>query len=628
VTLPSGSHPTGLTVSPDKTHVYVTSTMADGSTGVSAFAVSSSSATAITNLSGTATGLAVSPDNSKLYIATNNATNSTVTVINTSKRTVIGSYAVSGVVAGVAVSNDGSTLVVNDTNGNVTTLDAATGATLSTTSTRALSTAESQLPGLAISPDGTKFFVTDSGQNTVGVLTLTSAGASAGQGWSTVGQPPTNVVITVNNPTAAIGQVSGSVAATDPQGQALSYTVSSAATKGTVNMSSATGTFTYVPTVASRYAAAATTAPTTDTFTVSIADTAGNATRQTVTVTVAPASSSAVSIDQRSTSVAMNVQEMYYYTPAQTNAALDLLKADGITTIRIVVPWAAVEPSNGVYKWTAVDQMVTAANQRGMQINAVLDSTPSWALAGGLPISGEPSPTYFAAFANTVATRYSGKISSYEIYNEVNAVNFWTPAPNAAQYTALLKAAYPVIKAADPNAEVIAAGLASVVTVGNVTIAPSTYLQQMYAAGAQGYFDAVAYHPYNYTTEFSAGKYSTSPIKQVAAMYALMVANGDGSKQIWATEYGEPSSIVSEQSQATYINDFLTTWRSLPYPGPAFIDTLQDYSSSDKYSSSMGVYRSDWTPKPAVATIEEVIQQNQAIIAAEKSQSAAAAQSA
>jgi large repetitive protein len=157
-----------------------------------------------------------------------------------------------------------------------------------------------------------------------------------------------------------------------------------------------------------------------------------------------------------------------------------------------------------------------------------------------------------------------------------------------------------------------------VITYGNVTIDPATYLQEMYAAGAYGYFDAVAYHPYNYNAEFSSGTYPTSPIEQVAGMYQVMVANGDGSKQIWATEYGEPSSIVSEQSQADYIDDFLTTWRTLPYAGPAFIDTIQDYASSDPYTSSIGVYRSDWTPKPAAAVIEEVIAQNEAIIAAEQ----------
>jgi VCBS repeat-containing protein len=525
-----------------------------------------------------------------------------------------------GTVAGAvtATDADGDNLTVTSSTPSKGAITVNPNGTFSYTPTAAARQAASAANAPASAKtDSVTFTISDGygGKTTVTLsLPVTPYGAT--------GQPPTNVAVTVNKPTQAIGQVTGAVTATDPQGGTLTYTVTTGTTKGTVDINSATGAFSYVPDVASRYLAEAAGGTSTDTFTVTIADTAGLTTTKTVTVTVAPPSSSTSSIDQRSTTVAMNVQEMYYYTPAQTTAALALLKSDGITTIRMLVPWAGVEPASGVYSWTAIDRIVTDANADGMQIDAVVDSTPSWALAGGVAISGEPNTTDFATFASALATRYAGQISSYEIYNEVNAVTFWTPAPSAAQYTALLQAAYPAIKAADPNAEVIAAGLASVLTFGNLTIDPVTYLQEMYADGAQGYFDAVAFHPYNYNAEFSSGTYSTSPIKEVEAMYALMVANGDGAKEIWATEYGEPSSIVSEQSQANYIDDFLTTWRGLSFAGPAFIDTIQDYTSSDQYTSSIGVYRSDWTPKPAVDVIEEIIQQNEAIIAAEYGQSA------
>ena len=95
-----------------------------------------------------------------------------------------------------------------------------------------------------------------------------------------------------------------------------------------------------------------------------------------------------------------------------------------------------------------------------------------------------------------------------------------------------------------------------------------------------------------------------------------MVANGDGNKKIWATEYGQPDSEVSEANQAAYIGDFLRTWRSLEFAGPAFIHTLADYPSSSEIESSFGLFREDWTPKPAVATIEHVIAENEAIGAA------------
>jgi hypothetical protein len=264
---------------------------------------------------------------------------------------------------------------------------------------------------------------------------------------------------------------------------------------------------------------------------------------------------------------------------------------------------------------------VNSATARNMKVLGVLNSTPTWAgVSGGQPLAAAPaSPDEFAEFAGMVATRYAGKIGAYEIWNEPNGYQFWSPTPNAAQYTAILKAAYPVIKAADPNAVVVAAGLGAVITYGTLTIDPVTYLQQMYAAGAAGYFDALSYHPYLYTKLFSTpSPYPSAPINQVAALHNLMVANGDGNKKIWATEYGEPAGIVSEASQASYIGDFLRAWRNLDYAGPAFIHTIRDYPSSSPNTSTFGVFRQDWSAKPAVALIKTIITENKAIIAGTK----------
>jgi len=54
-------------------------------------------------------------------------------------------------------------------------------------------------------------------------------------------------------------------------------------------------------------------------------------------------------------------------------------------------------------------------------------------------------------------------------------------------YTMLLAAAYPAVKVADPTAIVVLGGLSK---------NDYDYLAQLYAAGARGYFDTVAVHPY------------------------------------------------------------------------------------------------------------------------------------
>ena len=83
-------------------------------------------------------------------------------------------------------------------------------------------------------------------------------------------------------------------------------------------------------------------------------------------------------------------------------------------------------------------------------------------------------------------------------------------------YAGLLKAAYPKIKAADGGALVLAGALGSVFSLGALTLDPVTFVEQMYAAGAKGSFDALSFHPYQYTTKFSeGGNLAFSPINQL-----------------------------------------------------------------------------------------------------------------
>ena len=287
----------------------------------------------------------------------------------------------------------------------------------------------------------------------------------------------------------------------------------------------------------------------------------------------------AAAIDDSGSTIGFADSDLYGMTPAQIDAQLNQMQAMGVNDVRVMIPWAGVEFYPGYYDWSIVDYVVNAADSRGMGVLGVINSTPFWATQPGQPaLSGAPaSPQAFGDFTGLVAQRYAGKVGAYEIWNEPNAYIFYSPTPDPAGYTDLLKAAYPAIKAADPNATVIGGVLGSVITYGNLTMNPVDFVNGIYAAGGEPYFDALSFHPYQYTTPFSQGGYlPDSPINQLAAMHDVMVANGDGAKLIWASEYGEPSSVAGEANQAAYLNDMLTTWRTLGYTGPTFMRTLTE----------------------------------------------------
>jgi hypothetical protein len=304
--------------------------------------------------------------------------------------------------------------------------------------------------------------------------------------------------------------------------------------------------------------------------------------------------------------------DMFGWSPEDVNKGMDVIAASGARNVRILMPWAGIQPDPNTWNWGQVDLMVDAANARGLGVLGILNSSPGWATAGGtLPFAGPPTDmATYGNYAAAVADRYRGRVAAYEVWNEPNAIMFWQTGPkgpDAELFTELLKTAYPRIKGADPGATVVAGGLGPVIDFFSFTVNPVKFVERMYAAGAKGNFDALAFHPYLFTSKFSAGNFVNSPMNLVKGMRAAMVNNGDGGKKIWATEYGEPTSKVDEATQADYLRDFITTWRTLDFAGPAFIYTTRDRATgSGKADDTYGVYRTDWTPKPAADVVQSL----------------------
>ncbi|WP_235632028.1 cellulase family glycosylhydrolase [Mycolicibacterium rutilum] len=318
----------------------------------------------------------------------------------------------------------------------------------------------------------------------------------------------------------------------------------------------------------------------------------------------------AAAINTSNTTVGFADSDLYGMTPEEINRTLDEMQAMGVNNVRILIPWAGVELADDYYYWDTVDYLVEAADSRGMGILGVLNSTPAWATEPGLPavVSPPADNEQYAEFVSLAAERYAGKVSAYEVWNEPNAYYYWAPSPDPAAYTELLQAAYPAIKAADPDATVVGGVVGWVNDVPGLAYSPANYVEEMYANGAAGYFDALSYHPYHYTLPFSQGRPygEIAPITQLETMRELMVTNGDGDKLIWTSEYGEPTSVVDEGTQAAFIQDYLNTWSQYDYTGPSFIYTTRDRDTeSTGVEETLGVLRDDWSWKPAAYVIQQ-----------------------
>jgi len=531
-------------------------------------------------------------------------TNPTATVTNTNLRTGVATGA-------IAVADpDDSTFTYTSTTSTKGSLAIGPNGSFTYTPTLAAQQAAT-VPNASIATKTDTFNITvDDGYGGRATAVLNIAITPIG-----ANSPITNVKTTVGQPNSAIGVVKGSVSAVDPEGDALTYTLTGGPTRGSVTVDAATGAFTYTPTAQARYDATVRPGQVVDTFTVTVRDAFGASASATVTA-VPVAAYATNAIDQRPTSVGVSDPYLFYATQEETDEILNRLQAAGIDTVRIQVPWAWVETADDTYDWTRIDRMVDSAEARNMTVLATLNHTPEWAVTPGTPaLSGVPAdPQKYADFAGDVAARYAGRISAYEIWNEPNGRMFWNPEPNAAQYTALLKAAYPAIKAADPTATVLAGSVGFIEDRPGETIDAVRFIRDMYANGAAGNFDALAFHPYHYSSPFSVDDpQQIYPRAEADQIHQLMVANGDGQKLIWVTEYGQPTNFTGgEDRQAEYLADFLRNWREISYAGPAYLFTTRDGTYTDAVENSFGLYHADWSPKPALGAVEEVIDENDA----------------
>lgn len=323
---------------------------------------------------------------------------------------------------------------------------------------------------------------------------------------------------------------------------------------------------------------------------------------------------------------------------AAVAAAQTEVVAVGSRMIRCDLNWWTVQPHNAyTFDWSIYDNVVNAAAYLGIQVLFTPQFTPPWARPAVLPAKTvDPShvpPVKMAdyvAFVHEAAQRYTptgqrrpanvgGSVSLWEIWNEPNNYGFWNPV-DPVRYSNFLIASYYAIKWVDPNSKVIAGGLAPAGNV-NGNIAPDTFTYVMGLTGALSLVDAVAVHPYTFWA-YPSEKINWNPlVNHVPRMYNVMKNFGAGSKKIWATEAGWPTSsksvttlrpdgsqVGTETVQALALYDLLVTWNRYPYSGPMFIYAQRDKCTNlTSWFCMMGIDRVDGTHKPSYNVIKNMM---------------------
>ena len=298
--------------------------------------------------------------------------------------------------------------------------------------------------------------------------------------------------------------------------------------------------------------------------------------------------------------------------------AADRLGADWV---RLWASWQGMEPAQGQlspHLVASLDAEVRALKARGVKVLVVVHRAPAWA-SGGRGGTAPPSdPAAFARFMGRLARAVPG-VDAWELWNEPDSGQFWAGGADPPAYAALLRAAYPAIKAAQPSDVVVTGGM-----VGN----NFDFLAALYANGARGAFDAVGVHTdtacltdgpdaYYRDPQGRVGRYTFSAYREV---HQVMADHGDAAKPIWMTELGwstqggrcpvgekagtKPLG-VSPKRQARYLRAAYRCLAADPVIGVALWFGIQDIRGSG-HAGGFGLYRSGGRAKPAAKAFRKL----------------------
>ena len=292
------------------------------------------------------------------------------------------------------------------------------------------------------------------------------------------------------------------------------------------------------------------------------------------------------------------------------NLDLDEIAAIGCRHLRVDIRWNETEYNRGSYDWSSKDPVVNAIVARGMGVVGIAHDLPGWARSLGGFNSDQVRQAY-AEFCGAAAGRYGNKVFAWELGNEVNDSGNYGGAPNMGNYCDLLRRTYPLIKAAYPAAIVITGGPsgAQYSTPGDQIGAPDWY-NGLYDYGGKGYFDQVGTHPYsypnfpNYTGGWNAWRWMTETLRP------RMVAEGDGNKKVWCSEYGDPTSGANASSEADQAAHLQQAWDlSVSYGWISGLSyyTWRDYGGDAGYNENwFGMIRPDRSRKAIYYTFDNI----------------------
>jgi polysaccharide biosynthesis protein PslG len=222
------------------------------------------------------------------------------------------------------------------------------------------------------------------------------------------------------------------------------------------------------------------------------------------------------------------------------------MASSGVETVRASFSWADAQPRQGQpFDLSRSDRIVRLAATHGLTLLPVVQYAPDWARAyRNRPTSPPRHEADYTAYLTALVTRYGpagsfwaenpglprAPLREWQIWNEPHLLTYWDAPPRShwgapRGYVRLLRASHRAIKAVDPGATVVLAGLTQLAW---------NELTKLYRAGARSSFEVATIQTFPQT--------AARALRATRLFRRAMIRAGDGGKRMYITEITWPAS--------------------------------------------------------------------------------------
>ena len=295
-------------------------------------------------------------------------------------------------------------------------------------------------------------------------------------------------------------------------------------------------------------------------------------------------------------SLTYGIQGFLWWDNGDVGKHLDWVRLLSFSHVKQVFAWADLEPLPDQWDWTQSDRILGEVSRRGLRLVVRLGQVPGWARDPDQRDANDAPPVDLGAwrgYCAAVAQRYVGQVAAYQIWNEPNLSREWGGRrPDAASYVELLAACSEAIRAVDPVAVLISAGLAPTGNYDNSALPDDIFFDHMYRNGFQQFVDVVGVHAPGYAApeigpDDEAAQQRWFTFRRVEDLRKIMLRYQDEARQMAIMEFGYTTETinpdyrwfsVTEAEQAQYIQrayDYvIANWR--PWIGLMVLIYLPD----------------------------------------------------